>query len=615
MDLSTFPLNPILHTQYSHPAVSFPYKAIARTRPISATWQLMMESSSEQQSSDSGFVEEITERVTANLAEKIKKTKQRLKAQIQELKLALEDQKRQGNETNTELEAVKNTIIAAETEKQKQKSVFSNHLTSVSEVSLKIDKFSEDINFIRTSLSDLTAEMSLKSSVKDISRLSDKISTLCPLHYAQSLELELKLKAPMGSLIEHEKRLDAAISEIRGQYAKKEQTHQELQLLDEKLEAGLSRCVTSQYFSRITLEMQKTSEFLRHKIEESTGELRRRGVGMREELEQMRKDVDAKASVAMYQDLKRIVNTCASVTQVETLAGQVLGFGKSIEGFRAHLGGSLEAQDKVLQRYDELILEKASKVDFKELDMRLKAISRHIDFERRVDSMELQINSFLTLAKQHTVDVSSLSSQVDSFSKTIQNVKSEKREIAMLKSTLQDLMETIGTKADKTLISELRDHKAGAEEVARISKSLEVMFRIDKLTVVLLQHTIKYLNSVTEYKAVEYGSVEWLLKHADLVAGWMQIYEPTREDDIPTELYKLIQPHKVMASRTPTAPSMRTPVSAGLALLTPTKKSRPVTPSYHSTGKIAISLVSSRSVPRRSNMREPPSLDGSLFRS
>lgn len=589
-----------------------------RTTGVSASellWQLMMESSSDQHSRDSDFIEEITEKVTANLLQKAKKSKQRLKAEITTLKTALEEVKSLGNHTNTELETLKSAVTALETDKHKQKAVFSNHLTSVSEVSLKIDKFSEDIDFIRASMTDFALELAQKASMKDISRLSEKIGTLCPLHYAQSLDLELKLKAPMANLLEHEKKLEAVVDEIRGKYAQKELTKQELQRLEEKLETSLSHYVTSQYFSRITMEMQKTSEFLRHKIEESTGELRRRGLGMREELEQMRKDVNAKASVAMFQDLKRIVNSCASATQVEALAGQVLGFGKTVEGFRGHLESCLEAQDQVLQRYDELMLDKASKVDLKELDMRVKAVSRHIDFERRVDGMELQIESYLALAKQHTEAVSSLTSQVDSFSIAIQNVKSEKREIAILKCTLQDLMETIGTKADKTSISELRDDKAGTVEVARISKALEVMFRIDKLTVVLLQHTIKHLNGVTDCKAVEYGSAEWLLKHADLVAGWMQVYEPSREDDLPPDLYQLIKPHRVLASRTPTAPSMRTPTSAGLALLTPTKKSRPVTPSYHSTGKIAISLVSSRSVPRRSNLRQPPSLDGTLLRS
>jgi len=574
-----------------------------------------MESSSEQQSRDSDFLEEITEKVTANLTQKVKKSKQRLKAEISALKTALEEVKSLGNQTNTELEALKNAFAAFETDKHKQKAVFNNHLTSVGEVSMKIDKFSEDINFIRASMTDFASEIAQKVSVKDISRLSDKIATLCPLHYAQSLDLEVKLKAPMANLLEHEKRLEAIASEIRGKYAQKEKTQQELQRIEEKLETSLSHYVTSQYFSRITMEMQKTSEFLRHKIEESTGELRRRGLTMREEAEQMRRDVDAKASVAMYQDLRRIVNGCASTAQVEALAGQVLGFGKTVEGFRGHMGSCLEAQDKVLQRYDELILEKASKVDMKELDMRLKAISRHIDFERRVDSMEMQITSFLALTKQQTEAVASLASQVDSFSVAIQNVKSEKREIAMMKCTVQDLTEALSSKADKALLSELRDDKAGAVEVARLSKALEVMFRIDKLTVVLLQHTIKHLNGVTECKSWEYGSAEWLLKHADLVAGWMQVYEPSREDDLPSDLCQLIKPHKVLASRTPTAPTMRTPTSAGLALLTPTKKSRPVTPSYHSTGKIAVSLVSSRSVPRRSYLRQPPSLDASLLRS
>ena len=106
-------------------------------------------------------------------------------------------------------------------------------------------------------------------------------------------------------------------------------------------------------------------------------------------------------------------------------------------------------------------------------------------------------------------------------------------------------------------------------------------------------------------------TVEWLGRHADLVAGWIQVYDPSREEDLPLELGQLLQPQRLMTARVPTAPTMKTP--AGLALLTPTKKSRPVTPSHPSSSKLGASLVSSRSVPRRNYLQQPPSLESSLL--
>ena len=440
-----------------------------------------MDNSSEYSSENSAFIEEITAKVTSNLTHKLKTTKSKLRSELFSFQESIK----------TEFEAIKNhleslqiSVNQLENERKKQFSNIGNHLNSMSEVNVKIDKFSEDIDFIRTSIIELGSELALKASGKDVSRVTEKMSTLCPLHYAQSLEVELRLKAPLSTLLDHEKRLEATICEFRGQYASREQTLQEFRKMDEKIESSLKMYVNSQYFTRVTMEMQKTSDFLRHKIEESTGDLRRRGVGMREEMDQLKVDVNGKASIGMYQELRRIVNTCASNTQVETLTTQILGFGKTLEGFRGHMTNCLEGQDKILERYDEVILEKASKVDVKELDMRIKAISRHIDFERRVDSMESHLTSCLAQNKQHTADLESLSTQVLSFAKTIQGVKSEKREIAMVKNTLQDLMEIVGTKADKTQIAELVDLKASVLEVERLSKAQEVMMRIDKVAIV-----------------------------------------------------------------------------------------------------------------------------------
>ena len=41
-------------------------------------------------------------------------------------------------------------------------------------------------------------------------------------------------------------------------------------------------------------------------------------------------------------------------------------------------------------------------------------------------------------------------------------------------------------------------------------------------------------------KSLEFGSAEWLLKHADLVSAWVSLYEPfDNEIEFPAELHSL----------------------------------------------------------------------------
>jgi len=553
----------------------------------------------------------LTEEVMTRVKATLRKTKVKLKRDIVGLKGfqdSLTSQKDlRMDSIESRLFALQQTVSVLETERQRQKAAFGNHLSSVSEVNLKIDKFSEDVNFIRNSIVDLNTEMTRKASIADLSSMSEQLVTLCPREFVEELEKEVRIRALQMDL-------DAASHEIRSFrervpliYAEKEPIWGEIRRVDEKYENSLKQYVSSQYFTRVHMEMQKTLDLIRNKVDEFSGEFRKKASNLKEELSTIKGEIDSKATLAQVHDIRRVLALCASISQVESLSSEVKTCQSTVSAFKSHLNVSLQAQDQVLQRYDEMFLEKASKLDVKELDLKLKAVSRHIDFEGRVDEMEGNVGKCMEFVQKHSEESEKIKGKVENFSGIVKGLKSEKREIAVIKATLQELIESLQSKADKYQIAELVDLKASTEEVHSISKALGAMYRLDKLTLVLLQHTIKYLNSPREMKCMELGSAEWLLKHAELVSSWAAVYQPIQNEvDLPVELGSL--QWKRLAEKSPRG----RPPTAGIALLTPTRKSRPLTP--NSFGRTVVSLASTRRVAQRFLVQRP-SLDGSLFHS
>lgn len=554
---------------------------------------------------------DLTEEVMTRVKAALRKTKAKLRQDIAQWKGSLASQKDlRMDSIESHLCSLQETVSVLETERQRQKAAFSNHLTSVSEVNLKIDKFSEDVSFIRNSIVDLNTEMMRKASITDFASLSEQLVTLCPREFVEELEKEVRLKA-------FQMDLDAVAHEIRSFrervpliYAEKEKIWGETSRIDEKYENCLKQYISSQYFLRVHMEMQKTLDLIRNKVDEFSGEFRKKTSNLKEELGKIKGEIDSKASLLQIHDIRRILALCASISQVESLSTEIKTCQSAVSVFKSQLNVSLQAQDQVLQRYDEMFLEKASKLDVKELNLKLKAVSRHIDFEGRVDEMEGNVGKCMEFIGKHREESEKMKGKLESFTGIVKGLKSEKREIAVIKSTLQELMESLQSKADKYQIAELIDIKASAEEVRSISKALGAMHRLDKLTLVLLQHTIKYLNCPREVKSMEVGSAEWLLKHAELVSSWATVYQPIQNEvDLPAELGSL--QWKRLSEKSPASPTARPP-TAGIALLTPTRKSRPLTP--NSFGRTVASLASTRRAAQRFLVQRP-SLDGSLFHS
>ena len=505
----------------------------------------------------------------------------------------------------SQLLTLQQTVSFLESDQTRQKHIHANHITEVSEVNLKIDKFSEDVSFIRNSILELNAEMTKKVTIEEISKITQQVNEMCPLKLAEEIEKEVKLKAIQTDFSAFLSDFQSFREQIPLKYLEKHEFFQQFRKLDEKHENSIKSFVNSNYFTRVYMEMQKTIDLMRNKIDEFTGEYRSKVVNLKEELNHFKGDLNTKATLAQIHEIKRNLSLCAAKNSVDSLFSQFKSCENLVNSLKTQINTSLNAQDQVLERYDEMFLEKASKLDVKELDLKVNAVSKHINFERRVDEMEGNLEKCVKFAQECSEEMMGNRGKMEYLAGVVKGVKSEKREIAVLKANLKEVMENMQVKADKSQISELIDQKASATDVRGLTKALGAMHRLDKLTLVLLQHTIKYLKWPREAKGGEFGSIDWLVKHAELVSAWAAVYEPIQNEvEPPPDLLTFPSPMKSVTDKSPTSPVR--PTTAAMALLTPTRKSRPLTPS--SFGRTATLLRTSQ---RLTTQR--PSIDTSLL--
>ena len=190
-----------------------------------------------------------------------------------------------------------------------------------------------------------------------------------------------------------------------------------------------------------------------------------------------------KETLKISQSLENYSKKTEFRTLEEAVYPMISNTNKKIEQFTLKI---LEFE-KIVQRYDEILLEKASKDDLKYIQTQLPLFTLLDDFTKSKDKtnsklkqMDLDIESLTSFTKTLEEISSSLSTRLE-------HIKKENREAANISSMLSGLKEQISEKADKIDFHKLLDSMGNKEEVFRILEKLELFQKQIELGSILNQ--------------------------------------------------------------------------------------------------------------------------------
>ena len=552
------------------------------------------------------LIESIASKLTKSVKRRFKSSLKQTQSDLQSSLSALSSQVHISQQSYTMLKQELQELSSSQAKEIKR---LKSQRNAGVDATAKVERIEQQVDYLKDVLAQVSVDMAVKANARELDRINEKIATLCPVLYAERLELGLKSKAESELVGKLETDLAEIQQTMTANYMLKSDLNGHLREWQAQSDASAKGLVSIQYFTRVVSALEKTNKSLQMQVRELTSSSKQDSATLSALCAQLQATLDSKATTSQVEETNKLFANYATVDIAEDCGRRVEQACVYIEDVYLQMTKILAKQDLVLQRYDEILLDKANKTDLMQLERRLTPLDVANDLGIRLSGVESDVNTLLAKQAECEHSICDCEKKVGEMQVNAHVSKGEKRDFQAILASFQSISDKIDSKVDKSDFVSISSAAASKAEVETLVQTLSSMYRIDKIVITLLHHSIKCLSDVTaEVSPANIQSAEWLNKHAEMVAAWSNLYEPMESDiEFPPEIPPLIA--------TKSAKGLMNRPSLSPLGFTGRKKSPvpgAVSPITHISGVSSKRLAAKRGESFRRNGAYLPSLEATL---
>lgn len=439
----------------------------------------------------------------------------------------------------------------------------------VREAQHKIKSCFEDIQRLRVSIDDISNDLKHKACQTDVFRIEKELHHMCPMSYAQQMTADMRKLATVEDLNLSNNSIKQLSIEIYANFYSKQDAKREVSHLENHVEDlffGYAKSEKVDKICEVIMErcknLESINDMLKLKIEQSNEFLKAL-------INQNVKELDERVKKEELKDLENQLSEMATKTELFKVQSEtyprLTNFCLDLEKFNS----ILKEQEKALSRLDEIILEKASKIDMRDLTNKLKVISKHSDSENKIDEIVENIKN-LSSKTQQSLELSrkselKINEVYDYYRKKINEIAEQRT----LKDTILELNTTISYKVDRSEFFKLLEEMASNESVSNLSTSIETVHKQIKLLAVQLGAVQKTFAAPTAEKGNIRSKKDHFYKITQRLVEYIVNSQPVVDKTVGEEFKSFLKLPDPIRISTPEPPRTITPSNR---LLTPHRK-------------------------------------------
>ena len=171
----------------------------------------------------------------------------------------------------------------------------------------------------------------------------------------------------------------------------------------------------------------------------------------------------------------------------ETIKENLFDFEETINKFR----NKCENYEKVLERFDEILLEKAAKDDISEIKKYLLLLIKTEDVEIFKNLVKKDFSNIQTDFEKTIEKFKKLENLISEVNSAFRNFKSDNKDNISIKNNIKDLQDLLSSKAEKTDLLSISQNIIKIDEFNLIKNNLDVLHRQLEMQVVICQAALK----------------------------------------------------------------------------------------------------------------------------
>lgn len=411
----------------------------------------------------------------------------------------------------------------------------SQNKESVLSIKGQMAKFHDKMDAFRKDLDE-------KSSLEDISEIRKKIKLFAFQYDLEALKVEVSEKASRDSMNKLEKRLNR-LEGFLDNFIHKSNLDEIEQNIRLKVEAFMDlNCVSRDdfsefkaYYSMAKLKVDEDLKNLNNKFEVQTKNFRENNAKVQQKLsdkpwkkdnEKIRAEMLGYSKLADFKDFENKINPLiGSYEQKMTI------FTSKINEFEI-----------IVERYDEILLEKASKDDIKQIKSQLPTFVTLNNFDEGNKKLTIKTINLTKDLEDLNSTIKSHENTLSSLSNRIESLKKDSKETLNIISILNSVREQISEKADKIDFHKLLDIMGKKENIDKINDRIDCIQKQIELNAILSQTLCRTLIAAGESSSVVVRQRQDVYRKMTGLVGWISGEEPRVKSTVPWRGTPLVKP-------------------------------------------------------------------------
>jgi len=362
-----------------------------------------------------------------------------------------------------------------------------------------------------------------KASGKEVGYLKDLMTKVTFKDETTAIQSQIQDSVKLETFTQLEKEVE----HLKKECVLKKPFSEELETMKKELWKNIDRTYCKkEIISDVVARFKKLNSETVDKFEEIAAKLKKTKHKLKSQAAQIWKKIQSKPWS------KEISDTCAQLeskinSSEKTTSDKLEEFSQTIENSKE----KINVFDKVIQRFDEVLLEKAAKDDLRVILTKLQTCSSKSELYSEIDPINYELTgmkeSISSLQKEKETIFSSLSQ----LNKNLESVKFANLELMKIEDFFQEVRDQMSSKADKTQIYDTYGKYASKNEVEDLKKNNDLIKKQLESATVLSYSLCRTLVESGEVSTVRKQREE-LYKSMIRLANW--VADPKKSYEIKT---------------------------------------------------------------------------------
>ena len=398
----------------------------------------------------------------------------------------------------------------------------------------------DDISSLTTELGKLKSEVRMKAEATHLNDAIEQMSTYTPLRTTEKLEAVIRTYPSYEDL----SRLSDRVSELSIALADYV-TGRELTEAVLSVRTGIQEAVKDLASSRALVQLKSAFDSRCTDLENANERTKKlidtQAELSREALNTLKTQLEDRPWKNDLVIIKSEVEKKAFASEVRSVREDLVELGGREKRFEEDVRGQMESFESVLERFDEVILLKASREDVKALSIQIQdpapvsALLLEVQrLETRIDTCENSI-----IAGQETISMHA--SQLLTLSNAV-----KPEDLTALRELIEELRTDLSRKVEQEEIVLLREQKGDREDSNILHSNLRLQHKQLEQVIVLITAVLRTLMKA-DTRQHKIQQREYLLKHSEVLGNWVAGFDPGNYHE-PQERRDLWSPRDTLPS-------------------------------------------------------------------